>query len=226
MAKWVFENGSDGQKYASQISLKSLILRIQNTPPESFYPPFCSKVAQTEHHPSSFLPCQSNVFLCHVRGATTEKTRETSVTVHSELKLVLYGLCDCGHTNINTLAFQIETTCQATEISIGNKQKVADCNENLFLRYRISTNRSQYIKVQKLFKGGNYSRAETIHGNMVGHQGLAFFCRQIDSEFSLIYHLALSMRQPSYRTRAILNPRFVCFLPHLSVQERLILQTV
>ena len=26
---------------------------------------------------------------------------------------------------------------------------------------------SQYIKVLKLFKGGNYSRAETIHGNMV-----------------------------------------------------------
>ena len=25
----------------------------------------------------------------------------------------------------------------------------------------------QYIKVQKLFKGGNYSRAETIRGNVV-----------------------------------------------------------
>ena len=25
----------------------------------------------------------------------------------------------------------------------------------------------QYIKVRKLFKGGNYSRAETIHGNTV-----------------------------------------------------------
>ena len=27
--------------------------------------------------------------------------------------------------------------------------------------------RSQYIKVQKLFKGGNYSRVETICGNTV-----------------------------------------------------------
>ena len=26
---------------------------------------------------------------------------------------------------------------------------------------------SQYIQVRKLFKGGNYSRVETIHGNMV-----------------------------------------------------------
>ena len=29
-----------------------------------------------------------------------------------------------------------------------------------------SDQRSQYIKVRKLFKGGNYSRAETISGNI------------------------------------------------------------
>ena len=30
-----------------------------------------------------------------------------------------------------------------------------------------SDQRSQYIKVRKLFKGGNYSRAETISGNTI-----------------------------------------------------------
>ena len=51
----------------------------------------------------------------------------------------------------------------------------------LIKKYRISANsfrgnysflnleiqRSQYIGVRKLFKGGNYSRVETIRGNMV-----------------------------------------------------------
>jgi hypothetical protein len=34
---------------------------------------------------------------------------------------------------------------------------------------------SQYIKVRKLFKGGNYLRAETIRGNTVSIQRESFF---------------------------------------------------
>ena len=48
----------------------------------------------------------------------------------------------------------------------------------------------QYIKMQKLFKGGNYSRAETIRGNTVSTFKLAIKMKQQNKDDILDESLA------------------------------------